>query len=116
MINDVLRLQYRYINDRIVTRVCYISLVEAQYPCACSASLSPDRAILVRALAGDIMLCSREGYLVYFFSECICVYFLTDQYRLICGTCELVDGWEIAKSSPAKVFLNEEVFNSLDIR
>ena len=92
------------------------SLVEVQYPCACSASLSPDRAILVRALAGDIMLCSQEGHLVYIFSECICVYFVTDQYRLICGTCELVDGWEIAKSSPAKVFLNEEVFNSQDIR
>lgn len=38
--------------------------------------------------------------------------FCYDQYRLICGTCELVDGWEIAKSSPAKVFLNEEVLRA----
>jgi len=29
---------------------------------------------------------------------------------LICCTSELVDGWEIAKNSPAKIFLNEEVF------
>ena len=42
------------------------SLVEAQYPCACSASLIPDRVILVRAQAGDIMLCSRERQLVTF--------------------------------------------------
>ena len=30
-------------------------------------------------------------------------------FRLICCNCELVDGWEIARNSAAKIFLDEEV-------
>lgn len=36
-------------------------------------------------------------------------------FRMICCTCEQVDGWKIARNSGAKIFLDEEVITHMTL-
>ena len=49
----------------LIVRGFIVVRVEAQWPRGYCASSSPDRAVLVRSLAGDIVLCSGARHLTF---------------------------------------------------